>query len=406
MRLTQAIAPWPVGRHIDRERLSGVCVTCFRWRIRWFESLLLRRPHAASRIFASPAILPPMPFSTAAAPHVVAPNTVSRVMRLVIYALAPTVAMHVVCFGAGVLIQIMLAVLTALGAEALALRLRKKSIKQYLTDGSAMLTAVLLALCLPPLAPWWLVVSGTAFAILLAKHAFGGLGMNPFNPAMVGYAVLLVSFPAQLLQWLPPNVAGLQSVDVSFIQTLTTILTGQLPAALTWDAITSPTPLDALRTSLSMGMTMQEAQASPIFGDLGGRGWEWINLATLIGGVWLLAMRIIRWQIPVAMLAALAVCSSVMYAIDPGAYAGPVFHLTSGASMLGAFFIATDPVSAATSDRGRLVYAVGIGVLTYVIRTWGGYPDGVAFAVLLMNLAVPLIDRYTIPRIYGHAERP
>jgi Na+-translocating ferredoxin:NAD+ oxidoreductase subunit D len=327
-------------------------------------------------------------------------------MRLVIYALAPAVAMHVVCFGPGVLIQIVLAVLTALGAEALALHLREKSIKQYLTDGSAVLTAVLLALCLPPLAPWWLVVSGTAFAILLAKHAFGGLGMNPFNPAMVGYAVLLVSFPAQLLQWLPPNVAGLQSVDVSFVQTLTTILTGHLPPALTWDAITSPTPLDALRTSLSMGMTMQEAQASPIFGGLGGRGWEWINLATLIGGVWLLAMRIIRWQIPVAMLGALAVCSSVMYAIDPGAYAGPIFHLTSGASMLGAFFIATDPVSAATSDRGRLIYAVGIGVFTYVIRTWGGYPDGVAFAVLLMNLAVPLIDRYTIPRIYGHAERP
>jgi Na+-translocating ferredoxin:NAD+ oxidoreductase subunit D len=327
-------------------------------------------------------------------------------MRLVIYALAPTVAMHVVVFGPGLLIQILLGVLTALAAEALALHWRGKNIKQFLSDGSAILTAVLLALCLPPLAPWWLIVSGTAFAILLAKHAFGGLGMNPFNPAMVGYAVLLVSFPAQLLQWLPPDVAGLQRVQVSFVQALTTILTGHLPQALTWDAITSPTPLDAMRTNLSMGMTMQEAQANPIFGGLGGRGWEWINLATLAGGIWLLAMRIIRWQIPVAMLATLAVCSSVMYAIDPGAYTGPIFQLTSGASMLGAFFIATDPVSAATSDRGRLIYAAGIGLLTYVIRTWGGYPDGVAFSVLLMNLAVPLIDRYTIPRIYGHTERP
>jgi electron transport complex protein RnfD len=148
---------------------------------------------------------------------------------------------------------------------------------------------------------------------------------------------------------------------------------------------------------------MAEAQAAPIFGTLGGRGWEWINFATLAGGIALLALRIIRWHIPAAMLGSIAVCASVMYAVDPGAYAGPIFHLTSGASLLGAFFIATDPISAATSDRGRLVYGAGIGALTYVIRTWGGYPDGVAFAVLLMNLSVPLIDRYTIPRIYGHA---
>ena len=347
-----------------------------------------------------------MSLPLSAPPHVVAPNTVARVMRLVIYALAPTIALHVVFFGPGLLIQITLGVITALAAEALALHLRKRPLKQYLTDGSAIVTAVLLALCLPSLAPWWLIVSGTVFAILLAKHVFGGLGMNPFNPAMVGYAVLLVSFPTQLLQWLPPDVPQLPLVDLSFAHTLSTILTGNLPPHLAWDAITSPTPLDALRTNLAMGMTMQEAHASPIFGGLGGRGWEWINLATLVGGIWLLVMRIIRWQIPVAMLSALALCAAVMYAIDPGKYAGPVFHLTSGASLLGAFFIATDPISAATSDRGRLVYAAGIGLLTYIIRTWGGYPDGVAFAVLLMNLAVPLIDRYTIPRIYGHVERP
>jgi Na+-translocating ferredoxin:NAD+ oxidoreductase subunit D len=347
-----------------------------------------------------------MPFPTSEPPHVVAPITVARVMRLVIYALLPAIALHVVFFGPGLLVQICLALITALACEALALHLRRKSLRQYLFDGSAAVTGLLLALCLPPLAPWWLIVSGTAFAILLAKHAFGGLGMNPFNPAMVGYAVLLVSFPAQLLQWLPPAVAQLERVDISFYDTLTTILTGRLPSHLTWDAVTSPTPLDALRTNLKMGMTMTEAQASPIFGGLGGRGWEWINLATLVGGILLLAMRVIRWQIPAAMLGSLAICASIMYAIDPGTYAGPVFHLTTGASMLGAFFIATDPVSAATSDRGRLIYAAGIGFFTYVIRTWGGYPDGVAFAVLLMNLAVPLIDRYTIPRIYGHPERP
>ena len=345
----------------------------------------------------------PLPFATAPAPHVVAPSSVGRVMRQVLYALVPTVALHVVFFGPGLLIQIVLGVVTALAAEAAALRLRGKPLPPFLLDGSAIITAVLLALCLPPLAPWWLVVSGVAFAILLAKHLFGGLGANPFNPAMVGYAVLLVSFPARLLQWLPPNVAGFEPAALSFGETLTTIFTGMPPARFTWDAITSPTPLDALRTDLALGMTMGEAHTNAMFSAFGGKGWEWINLATLAGGGWLLALRIIRWQIPVAMLTALFVCASIMSAADPGAYAGPLFHLTSGASMLGAFFIATDPVSAATSGRGKLIYGAGIGVLTYVIRTWGGYPDGVAFAVLIMNLAVPLIDRYTIPRIYGHA---
>jgi electron transport complex protein RnfD len=344
-----------------------------------------------------------MPFATAPAPHVVAPSSVGRVMRQVLYALVPTVVLHVVFFGPGVLMQIVLGVAIALLCEAAALRLRGRPLPPFLLDGSAIITAVLLALCLPPLAPWWLVVSGVAFAILLAKHLFGGLGANPFNPAMVGYAVLLVSFPARLLQWLPPDVPGVQPADLSLTETLTTILTGSPPARFTWDAITSPTPLDALRTDLALGMTMGEAHARALFSTFGGKGWEWINLATLAGGIWLLALKIIRWQIPVAMLGALFVCASVMSAADPGAYAGPLFHLTSGASLLGAFFIATDPVSAATSDRGRLIYGAGIGALTYVIRTWGGYPDGVAFAVLIMNLAVPLIDRYTIPRIYGHA---
>jgi electron transport complex protein RnfD len=338
-------------------------------------------------------------FATSAPPHVVATDRVARVMRLVIYALVPTCITQVAIFGSGVILQLVLAIATALAAEAIALRLRAKPVRQFLFDGSAIITAILLALCLPPLAPWWLVISGTAFAILLAKHAFGGLGANPFNPAMVGYAVLLVSFPARLLHWLPPELEG---THLTLPQTFSTIMTGHLPGALRWDAITSPTPLDALRTSLKMGMTMQEARNNALFGGFGGRGWTWIHLATLVGGIWLLTLKIIRWHIPVAMLGALAVCASLMYVIDPGTYAGPIFHVTTGASMLGAFFIATDPISAATSDRGRLVYGAGIGVLTYVIRTWGAYPDGVAFAVLLMNAAVPLIDRYTIPRVYGH----
>jgi len=340
---------------------------------------------------------------TSPAPHVIAPNSVRRVMPIVIVALVPAIVMHVVFFGIGLAVQLVLGITISLVAEAIALKLRHKPLLPFLTDGSAIITGVLLAMCLPPLAPWWLVVSGSAFAVLLAKHLYGGLGANPFNPAMVGYAVLLVSFPAQLTQWLPPQLADLHIVRPGVGDSLYTIFAGHLPAHLAWDAITSPTPLDSLRTSLAMGQTMQEAQANPMFGALGGRGWDWINLSLLGGGVWLLALRIIRWHIPVAMLAALAMPAAVMNAVDPGAYAGALFHLTAGASMLGAFFIATDPVSAATSNRGKLIYGAGIGAITYVIRTWGGYPDGVAFAVLIMNAAVPLIDRYTVPRIYGHA---
>jgi electron transport complex protein RnfD len=147
---------------------------------------------------------------------------------------------------------------------------------------------------------------------------------------------------------------------------------------------------------------MQEVRAGAEFGRLGAAGSEWVNLAALAGGLYLLARRIIRWQIPVAMLAGLAVPAALAHGLDPGGHAGAMFHLASGAAMLGAFFIATDPVSAATSDRGRLLYGAGIGLVTWIIRSWGGYPDGVAFAVLLMNLAVPLLDRVTVPRIHGH----
>ena len=228
-----------------------------------------------------------------APPHVVAGFTVPRVMFQVLAALVPVAAVQVYLHGPGPLWLIATGSVTALACEALALRLRRRPSSDFLRDGSVLVTAALLALAVPPTLPWWLMGFGTAVAVLVAKHAYGGLGQNPFNPAMVGYAVLLVSFPLEMTRW---------------------------PAAgAAWDTVT-----------------------------------------------------------------------------------GATFHLATGATMLGAFFIATDPVSAATSDRGRLVFGAGVGLTTWIIRSWGGFPDGVAFAVLLMNLAVPLIDRYTVPRIYGH----
>ena len=275
------------------------------------------------------------------------------------------------------LLLVTVAAIVALASEALALRLRHRSVQPCLRDGSVLVTAARLALAVPPTLPLWQLALGVAVAVLLAKHAYGGLGQNPFNPAMVGYAVLLVSFPLEMTRWPAPG--------------------GD------WDAMTGATALDTLRTGLRQSYTMQEIQAGPAFGHVGAMGGEWINLAALAGGLYLLARRIVRWHIPVAMLAGIAVPAALFHLFDPGAHASASFHLAAGATMLGAFFIATDPVSAATSDRGRLVYGAGIGLLTWIIRTWGGFPDGVAFAVLIMNLAVPLIDRYTVPRIYGHS---
>jgi len=328
-------------------------------------------------------------------------------MLLVLLALLPVVIAHSAAFGWGLLINMTLATASALSAEALVLKLRGKAIVPFVTDGSAILTAVLLAMALPPLAPWWITVSGAAFAIIVAKHLYGGLGYNVFNPAMVGYAALLLSFPVHMTQWLMPG--SIASVDLSLSQTIATILSGQLPAELTMDAISGATPLASVRAGLILRATMDEIHAQPIFTTIVGAGsvgvgWWWVSFAALLGGIALLALRVIRWHIPVAMLAAMFLCAAFMHGLDPGRYSSAAFHLWSGATMLGAFFIATDPVSAATSERGRLIYGAGIGVLAYAIRAWGGYPDGVAFAVLLMNAAVPLIDRYTVPRIYGHAK--
>lgn len=310
-------------------------------------------------------------------PHVIAGFSVPRVMFQVLAALVPVLAVQVHLFGLRPLLLVAVAAIVAMACEALALRLRQRPMRPHLRDGSVLVTAALLALAVPPALPLWHLALGVAVAVLLAKHAYGGLGQNPFNPAMVGYAVLLVSFPLEMTRWPAPG--------------------GD------WDAMTGATALDALRTGLRQSYTMQEIQGGPAFGHVGAAGAEWINLAALAGGVYLLARGIVRWHIPVAMLAGIAVPAALFHMFDPGAHASASFHLAAGATMLGAFFIATDPVSAATSDRGRLIYGAGIGLLTWIIRTWGGFPDGVAFAVLIMNLAVPLIDRYTVPRIYGHA---
>lgn len=343
-----------------------------------------------------------MRFSPATPPHLRPATSVPRLMGEVLLALAPAAVAYVWYFGPGLVVNIAIATAVAVAAEAAVLSLRGRPLWPALSDLSVVVAAVLLAFALPPLTPWWVTATAASFAVVFGKQLFGGIGYNPFNPAMVGYVVVLVSFPAHLTQWLPPAGVDLAQSRPDLGATLAYALTGSLPEGLSWDAIGGATPLDQVKTQLGLMRTVEEVRNGALYGVFGARGWEWVNNYIILGGLWLLFRKVIRWQIPVGVLAGLIVPATLFYLIEPGHYPPPTFHVFTGAAVLGAFFIATDPVSAATSDRGRLIFGAGIGLITYVIRTWGGYPDGVAFAVLLMNMAVPAIDHYTIPRTYGH----
>jgi len=350
-------------------------------------------------------------FANITSPHAHGGNTTSRIMLLVILATVPGIIALTYFFGWGNLINIALAGITALTCEAIALRIRKRPISFFLKDNSALLTAVLLGIALPPFAPWWVTVVAVSFAMIFAKHLYGGLGNNPFNPAMVGYALVLISFPVQMTTtWAMPFFLNLGTIGaeqtLSFADSLSVIFSGM--PGLT-DGFSGATPLDTYK-HLAKNETAVEIMQGPLFSSdtTGGSasnwfagGWEFVNIAFLIGGLALLALRIFTWHIPFSLLAALGTCSMI-FGWDADLYVPWSLHIFTGATMLGAFFIATDPVTASTTPLGKIIYGAGIGILIFVIRTWGAYPDAVAFAVLLMNFAAPLIDTYTQPRTYGH----
>jgi electron transport complex protein RnfD len=333
------------------------------------------------------------------APYLLKDVSVSQVMIQVCVALIPGIAAYAWLVGPAILVQLVIATLAALAAEAVMLHLQKKPQAIFLSDGSAIVTAWLIALTFPPLAPWWLVFTGTAFAIVVAKHLYGGLGQNPFNPAMVAFAVCIVAFPALMSQW--PNIG----LELPFVDQVNVIL-GLAPRV---DALSGATPLDAMKTALKLGdgsvNVVQLLANQDIYGNFAGRGWEWVAAGYLLGGLWMWQRKLITWHVPVAFIGALLAISGALWLYQPAQFASPLFHLFSGGAMIGAFFIATDPVSGCTTPRGKLIFGAGAGLLAYIIRVFGGYPDGVAFAVLLMNLCAPLIDLLTQPRIFGMKDK-
>jgi len=334
-------------------------------------------------------------------PHIHSPTSINKVMRQVIYALVPGIIVSTWFLGWGVLVHCLLAVGFALAFEAIMLILRKRPLQDFMYDGSAIITGLLFALTITPFAPWWVSLSGICFAIVIAKHLYGGLGYNIFNPAMAGYVFVLICFPVELNYW-PSMLNDIGHNASGVIDSLEIIFIGLSHEGL--DSLSGATPLAFTKSQLSGMAMLSEFSDGPLFGALGGKGWEWIGLAFLTGGIWLIIKGIIKWQIPLVFIFTLFALSLVFHGYDPERFSSSMFNLFTGGTLLAAFFIATDPVTAPSTPRGKIIYATGIGLLTYIIRTWGAYPDGIAFAVLIMNAAAPFIDGVTRPDVFGKVE--
>jgi electron transport complex protein RnfD len=327
-------------------------------------------------------------------------KSVERVMRTVLLALLPATLFNLWLFGWPSILLFLSTVGASLFFEAVYLALTGNPVREVIQDGSAVLTGWLLAMSLPPWAPWWIGVLGAFIAIIIAKQAYGGIGKNLFNPAMVARVALLISFPVIMTAWVDPQ--PLFSERSTSISRAFDVMRDGMP-----DAMSSATPLGHVKTELSRNIPVSEsAKEAPglqamLLGYRAGSLGETSALLILAGGLFLLVRRVISWHIPVSLMGTVFFLAQLFNTLDPARYSSGLFHLISGATFLGAFFIATDYVTSPLSSPGKLIYGCGCGFFTWVIRTYAGYPEGMAFAVLLMNALTPIIDQYTRPRVFG-----
>ena len=317
-------------------------------------------------------------------PHIASEQSVSKMMYGVIISLVPAFLITLYVFGLGALVVTVISILSCVLAEMVIQQFILKT-RISIGDGSAMVTGLLLAFNLPSNLPWWMVALGALFAIGIGKMTYGGLGNNPFNPALVGRVFLLISFPVQMTSWPLPVASRLQYVD----------------------AATGATPLGFLKEAVRGGVTVPEAMnqlpdhMQLFMGQMGGSLGEVSAVALIIGFFWLLYKRIITWHIPVSMIATIFIFTGILWLADPSKNASPVFHILTGGIMLGAIYMATDLVTSPMTKTGMFIYALGIGLITVIIRVYGAYPEGVSFAILIMNAFVPLINKYIKPRRFG-----
>ena len=317
-------------------------------------------------------------------PHQQGAETTRKLMFGVVIALAPALAASVYFFGTGAIIVTLVSVLACVATEYLIQKFILK-MKPSVSDGSAVVTGLLLAFNVPSNLPVYIIIIGAIVSIGVAKMTFGGLGNNPFNPALVGRVFLLISFPVQMTSWPVP----------------TGFKTGYL------DAVTGATPLGIMSEGIKNGETVAAlmekvpSHMQLFYGYMGGSMGEIAALALILGGLYMIYRKIITWHIPVTILLTVAIFTGILWVIDPTKYADPLFHLLTGGIMLGAIFMATDYVTSPMTAKGMVIYGIGIGVITVLIRTWGAYPEGVSFAILIMNAFVPLLNMYIKPKRFG-----
>ena len=325
--------------------------------------------------------------SVSLSPHVHGGNSVKKEMYGVIMAMIPAMLVSFYYFGINAIIVTAISVIAAVGFEFLIQKFILKE-EPTITDGSAVITGILFAFNLPSNLPIWIILVGVLVAIGIGKMSFGGLGQNPFNPALVGRVFLLISFPVQMTTW--------PEISKTFMQVDAT--SGATPLALIKEGLGNGESLTSLMAKIPSYMDM-------FIGQVGGSLGEVSVLAILIGGIYMIWKKIISWHIPVAMLGSMVVLSGIMNLISPEEFVGPVFHLLTGGAMLGAVFMATDMVTSPMTTKGMLIFGVGIGVITVLIRVFGAYPEGVSFAILIMNAFVPLINLYVKPKRFGEEKK-
>ena len=316
-----------------------------------------------------------------AAPFLQQGLTTPQAMLDVIYVLIPITLLSIYFFGISVLLILSVTILGAVLTEWIF------SEKQVLSDGSAILTGLLLGLTLPPNLPLWMAFIGSVVGVGLGKTIWGGLGNNLFNPALVGRAFLLANFPVAMTTWVPPT-DNLLNISASTLA---------MPFMQSQDAISTATPL---------GLMKFEQQATSLlnlmFGNSAGSFGETCGLLIILAGLYLIIRRSIDWRIPVAILGSVAIFTSILFMYDSSIYPSPLFSIFSGGLLFGTFFMATDPVTSPLTPKGTWIFGIGIGVIVVLIRVFGGFPEGVMYAILLMNATVPLIERCTQPRAFGH----
>jgi len=317
-------------------------------------------------------------------PHQQSPETTRKLMYGVVIALLPALAASIYYFGMGAVIVTLTSVLSCVAVEYLIQRFILK-VKPSISDGSAVVTGLLLAFNVPSNLPVHIIVIGAIIAIGVAKMTFGGLGNNPFNPALVGRVFLLISFPVQMTSWPVPTGFKTGYADA---------VTGATPLGMLSEGVKNGEAVSAIMEKIPSHMQL-------FYGRMGGSMGEVAAAALIIGGIYLLWKKIITWHIPVSILVTVALFTGILWMADPEKFADPLFHLLTGGLMLGAIYMATDYVTSPMTHKGMIIYGIGIGVITVLIRTWGAYPEGVSFAVLIMNAFVPLLNMYIKPRRFG-----